>query len=84
MAKKAAFTHLLTLLTGIVIRKLINADELEAYRSSLNDSAMRRIRQGIKLILVTEIVLDLIFKTGRMAIGNGGGGAHDSGRSNAR
>jgi hypothetical protein len=82
--KMAAFTHLLALLAGIVIGKSIDADELEAYRSSSNDGAMTRIRRGVKSILVTGIVMGLIVKTGRMAIGDGGGGAHDSRRSDAR
>jgi hypothetical protein len=82
--KKAAFTHLLALLAGIVIGKSIDADELEAYRSSSNDGAMTRLRRRVKSILVTGIVLGLIVKTGRMAIGDGGGGARDSWQGDMR
>lgn len=85
--KKAAFTHLLALFAGIIIGKSIDADELEAYRSSSNDGALVRIRRRAKSILVTGIVLGLIVKTFRMAIGDGGGdGAEnrDAGWSDAR
>ncbi|KAL3789820.1 hypothetical protein ACHAW5_011243 [Stephanodiscus triporus] len=86
--KKAAFTHLLALFAGVVIGKSIDADKLEAYRSSSNDGALARIRRRSKSFLVSVIVLGLIVKTFRMAIGDGGGGGdagnHDVGRSDAR
>ncbi|KAL3826765.1 hypothetical protein ACHAXA_000591 [Cyclostephanos tholiformis] len=79
--RRAAFTHLLALLAGIIIGKSIDADELRAYRSSSssNDGALTRIRRGVKSFLVTGIVLGLIVKTGRMAIGGGYGGGGDDG-----
>jgi hypothetical protein len=68
-----AFTHLLALLTGIVIGKSIDADELNAYRSSSSyaDDIWTRIRRQMKSILVGGgVVLGLLVKTGSAAMGN--------------
>ena len=81
-----AFTHLLALFAGICIGKSIDADELDAYRSSshTNDSTFVRLRRRMKSMAVTGIVLGLIVRAGRMAIvggmgGDGGGGDEGAG-----
>ena len=78
--KGYAFTHLLALLAGICIGKSIDADELDAYRSSSsNDTAFVRIRRRLKSMAITGIVLGLIVRTGRMPIGGGDDGGEDDG-----
>ena len=78
-----AFTHLLALLAGIVIGKSIDADELNAYRSSSSygDDLWTRLRRQMKSILVGGIVLGLIVKTGSGAMGKllTGSGQSDGG-----
>ena len=84
----AAFTHLLALFAGIVIGKSIDADELNAYRSSSSyyaDDVWTRIRRQMKSIIVGGVVLGLLVKTGSAAMGSfllgsstsGGGGGGD-------
>lgn len=66
----AAFTHLLALITGIVIGKSIDADELNAYRSSSSyaDDLWTRIRRQMKSVIVGGVVLGLLVKTGSAAM----------------
>lgn len=66
----AAFTHLLALVAGIVIGKSIDADELNAYRSSSSyaDDLWTRIRRQMKSIIVGGVALGLLMKTGSAAM----------------
>jgi hypothetical protein len=79
-----AFTHLLALLTGIVIGKSIDADELNAYRSSSSyaDDIWTRIRRQMKSILVGGVVLGLLVKTGSAAMGSLLGSSSEESSSN--
>ena len=64
------FTHLLALLTGVVIGKSIDADELDAYRSS--ESIFASMRRRLKSTIVVGLVLGLVVKVGKRAIMGGG------------
>ena len=77
-SSSSAFTHLLALVTGILIGKSIDADELQAYRSSSGDNIWTKIRRQMKSVLVGGVVLGLIAKTGSMAIGGLLGGEEAS------
>ncbi|KAL9188943.1 hypothetical protein ACHAXT_011433 [Thalassiosira profunda] len=76
----SAFTHLLALLAGIAVGKSMDADELNAYRSS-NEDLWSRVRRRIKSVAVGGIVLGLVVKVGGKAVrgllGNGGGGGSE-------
>lgn len=82
-SSSSAFTHLLALCAGVIIGKSIDADELNAYRSSAGENLWTRIRRQMKSVLVGGVVLGLIVKTGGMAIGGllGNGGHDNSGGS---
>ena len=84
-SSSTTFTHLLALLAGVAIGKSIDADELTAYRSSTAEDIWAKLRRRIKTILAGGVVLGLIFKTGRMAIGGllGDGGDRERGDGGA-
>ena len=62
------FTHLLALLAGVVIGKSIDADELDAYRSSNDESIFASLRRRLKSTIVVGLVLGLVVKVGTRAI----------------
>ncbi len=64
----SAFTHLLTFLAGVAVGKAVDADELQAYRSSHEEDTWSRIRRRIKSILAGTIILTLLVKTGTRAM----------------
>jgi len=67
------FTHLLALLAGVVIGKSIDADELDAYRSSNDESIFASLRRRLKSTIVVGLVLGLVVKVGTRAIMGDGG-----------
>ena len=71
-SSSTAFTHLLALLAGVAIGKSMDATELNAYRSSADEGVLTKIRRKMREILIGGVVLGLLYKTGRMAIGSGG------------
>ncbi|KAL3764416.1 hypothetical protein ACHAWU_004922 [Discostella pseudostelligera] len=76
----SAFTHLLALVAGIIIGKSIDADELNAYRSSSSyaDDLWTRIRRQMKSMIVGGVVLGLLVKTASEAMGSLLGGGESS------
>mmetsp|Transcript_7724 Transcript_7724/g.16531 ORF Transcript_7724/g.16531 Transcript_7724/m.16531 type:complete len:90 (+) Transcript_7724:110-379(+) len=66
--KGLAFTHLLTFLAGVAVGKAIDADELQAYRSSHEEDTWSRIRRRIKSLLAGTVILSLLVKTGSWAL----------------
>ena len=58
--------------------KSIDADELNAYRSS-HDDIWTKIRRRMKSILAGTVVLTLVVATGRRALLGGSGGESDGG-----
>mmetsp|Transcript_19067 Transcript_19067/g.41263 ORF Transcript_19067/g.41263 Transcript_19067/m.41263 type:complete len:88 (+) Transcript_19067:153-416(+) len=80
-SSSTAFTHLLTFLVGVAIGKSIDADELNAYRSSNDDSIFAKLRRRMKSVVLGGVVVGLVGFVGKRALMGGGSSTTDRGVS---
>ena len=72
-------THFIAFITGMVVGKSLDAEELNAYRSA-NETVWTKLGRQLKYALAGSVVLGLVVKLGSTALlkngeGKSGGGA---------
>mmetsp|Transcript_522 Transcript_522/g.869 ORF Transcript_522/g.869 Transcript_522/m.869 type:complete len:86 (+) Transcript_522:207-464(+) len=73
-------THFIVFLTGVVVGKSLDAEELNAYRSA-NETMWTKLGRQLKYFVAGSVVLGLVAKLGSTALLKNGEGKSGGGTS---